>query len=179
MERVLLLPPEIGLFEELPDGSLRWQKNASWKARNNTHQAVIAALKLKGFDVRTADPQFVNQAETQDAQALFRSVNRSIQLHAYGPQLFPFKQEVFDYGIGSMRQVLKAAGADGLVLVVGHQVASRQHGKTWISIAIVEPGGAIIWYAMQGAKEDLGLQTPNNAMRLVDRTLQSLQRSES
>jgi hypothetical protein len=179
IERVLLLPPEIGFFEELADGTLVRRSLDSVQAQHCIERSVIAALKQKGYQVAPPAGQWMGDPEAQAVQALFRPVNRSIQLHTYGPQLFPAKLEDFDYGIGAVRQVLRVANADALMLVIGHQVISRRHPKSWVSIALVEPGGAIIWYAMQGAKEDLALRTPAGAMQWVDRAMQSLEGFES
>jgi hypothetical protein len=77
----------------------------------------------------------------------------------------------FEYEVGPVDDILTRFEADALVLVAGHQTLSSQRSKTWISIAVVEPSGKIIWYGMHGAESDLGLQTPSSALSLVSETL--------
>lgn len=171
IRRVLVLDPEISIFEELDDGSMIWQMDKSRNAQAAAFMAVSNVLTDKNYLVRPAASETINNVEIRSVQTLFRSVNRSIQLHTYGPQLYPSKLRVFDYEVGSVDDILTQFDADALVLVVGHQTLSSQRPKTWISIAVVEPGGKIIWYGMQGAKADLDLQTPTGALFLVNEAL--------
>ena len=171
IQRVLLLPPEINIFAENPDGNLLWQNGASQAAQRYIQQAVAQTLAAHQFSVRMADAEMIGRSDVHNVKALFRSVNRAIQLHTYGPQLFPTKQRVFEYGLGSVADILASGHADALVLVIGHQTLSQSRPKSWISIAVIEPGGNIIWYSMQGARQDLGLQTSSGALTLVSQTL--------
>jgi hypothetical protein len=171
IRRVLVLHPEIGIFEELDDGSMIWQINKSRDAQAAAFDAVSNVLADKDYLVRPAGSETMNNAEIRSVQTLFRSVNRSIQLHTYGPQLYPAKLRDFEYEVGPVGDILTRFEADALVLVVGHQTLSSQRPKTWISISVVEPGGKIIWYGMQGATADLDLQTPASALSLVNETL--------
>ncbi len=177
---VLLMPPEIKIFAEMADGSLFWQAAGSQAARKHVQHAMVQALAAKNIAVKVADSEFMDRPEARRVQILFRAVNRSIQLHTYGPQIFPAKQKSFDYGLGSVTDLLatgpidSADSVDALVLAIGHQTISANRPKTWISIAVIEPGGHIIWYCMQGAKQDLALIDSKGALTLVHRTLQHL-----
>jgi hypothetical protein len=68
-------------------------------------------------------------------------------------------------------EILKASRADGLVLALGHQTASTQPTKNWLSIAVVEPEGRIIWYGLQGNHKKFDLQTSEGVTALVATTL--------
>lgn len=171
IRRVLVLHPEINIFEELDDGSMICQMDKSRDAQATAFEAVSDVLADKDYFVRPAGSETMNNDEIRSVQTLFRSVNRSIQLHTYGPQLYPAKLRDFEYEVGPVDDVLTQFEVDALVLVVGHQTLSSLRPKTWISIAVVEPGGKIIWYGMQGAKADLDLQTPTSAHSLVNETL--------
>lgn len=170
---VLFLVPEVNIFEDLADGSTVWQDAGSHAARSHVQEAVAGRLAEKHLVIRTAGPDLMAMEETRSVQTLFRAVNRSIQLHTYGPQIFPSKLRSFDYQMGSIASLLAAHGADALVLAIGHQIISPRRPKTWISVALVESQGRILWYSMQGANADLDLQSPEEAQTLVNATLQN------
>jgi hypothetical protein len=176
IRRVLMLPPEISIVEESANGTAVWQLDMSRAARDHADDAVRAILAAKHYSVQMVDPAFLTagpeRAEIETIQTLYRSVNRSIQLHTYGPQLFPAKRRRFDYGIGPVSGLLRSHDADALVLVMGHQTLSREQPRTWISIAVVAPDGTVIWYGMQGSLENLHLEDPGGALTLVRQTLQ-------
>ena len=132
-----------------------------------------------GYIARFADPSIMSKPEVLQLVGLYHAVNRSIQLHTYGPQLFPSKQKVFDYSIGPISDLLDAQGVDALMLIMGSQTASNTRPKTWLSIAMIDPNGWVIWYAIEGATQDLQLQMPEHADSLVSKTLATLVRGRS
>jgi hypothetical protein len=140
-------------------------------ASEQINTAVVRTLSEKGFAVTTADEHTTNHPEVRSLMALFRSVNRSIQLHTYGPQLYPIKQVSFDYSLGSVKDLLDANGADALVMTIGRQTISQTAPRAWLAIAMIEPHGRIIWYSLNGAKEDLHLLNAHNARALVAESL--------
>jgi hypothetical protein len=176
IQRVLLLSPEISIVEESANGTAVWQLDMSRAARDHAGDAVCAILAAKHYSVQRVDPASLTagpeRAEIEAIQTLYRSVNRSIQLHTYGPQLFPAKQRRFEYGIGPVSGLLRSHDADALVLVMGHQTLSREQPRTWISIAVVAPEGTVIWYGMHGSLENLHLEDPGGVLALVRQTLQ-------
>ena len=175
---VLCVRPEINIIAE-KNYKLLWQDVQSRSASDQIHSAIAKTLSEKGYLVTNADDELMGDPDVRSIVALFRSVNRSIQLHTYGPQIFPAKQTYFDYSVGSVVDLLATKGIDALVLCLGRQTASSSNTKTWISIAIIEPQGRILWYAMDGAKEKLNLQNSDATQALVDRTLASLAGSGS
>ena len=171
MGAMLVLMPEIGIFEQMPDGSRLFQDIQSQEAQQKAQQSIVRELQNRHFTVQTADPRLMQSPELLSVTSLFRSVNRSIQLHTFGPQLFPAKLSAFEYDLGSVADMLKANRADGLVLTLGHQTASDQPSKNWLSIAVVEPEGRIIWYSLQGDHQKFNLQTSEGMTALVAATL--------
>jgi hypothetical protein len=168
---MLVLVPEIGFFEQMPDGSRLFQDTQSQEAQRNAQQAIARQLEARHFRVQTADTRMMRSSELLAVTSLFRSVNRSIQLHTFGPQPYPAKLDAFEYHLGSVADILKANRADGLVLALGHQTASVQPIKNWFSIAVVEPEGRIIWYGLQGDHQKFNLQTSEGLTALVESTL--------
>ena len=171
MKHFLLLPPEINLFQELPGGKLLWQADDSRKARESTGKALSALMQAHALDVRTAGADDPHRSERMEVQALFRNVNRSIQLHTYGPQIFKTKLDRFDYSLGPVAALLAKTRSDALVCVAGHQTLSARNPKAWLSIAVVEPTGRIVWYGMQGGRTEVSLQTPDGVSDLVGQAL--------
>ena len=168
---MLVLVPEIGIFEQMPDGSRLFQDIESQEAQRQAQQSIARQLEARHFTVQTADTRMMQSSELLAVTSLFRSVNRSIQLHTFGPQLYPDKLSAFEYHLGPVTEILKTNRADGLVLALGHQTASVQPIKNWLSIAVVEPEGRIIWYGLQGDHQQFNLQTSEGMTALVATTL--------
>jgi len=168
---MLVLVPEIGIFEQMPDGSRLFQDIQSREAQRKAQQSIVRQLQERHYAVQTADAQTMLSSELLSVTSLFRSVNRSIQLHTFGPQLYPAKLSAFEYNLGPVAEILKANRADGLVLALGHQTTSAQPTKNWLSIAVVEPEGRIIWYGLQGDHKKFDLQTAEGMTALVATTL--------
>ncbi len=171
MGAMLVLVPEIGIFEQMPDGSRLFQDIQSQNARHIAQQSIAGQLLKRHFTVHTADARMMKAAEIRSITALFRSVNRCIQLHTYGPQIYPDKLKAFEYQMGPVADILKAHRADGLVLAIGHQTGSIQPASNWLSIAVVEPQGHIIWYGVQGSHLQFNLQSPDSVAALVADTM--------
>ena len=168
---MLVLVPEIGIFEQMPDGSRLFQDIQSQKAQREAQQSIVRQLEDRHFTARIADTRMMQSSDLLSVTSLFRSVNRSIQLHTFGPQLYPAKVSAFEYNLGPVAEILEANQADGLVLALGHQTAATQPVKNWLSIAVVEPQGRIIWYGLQGDHQKYNLQTSEGLTALVESTL--------
>lgn len=175
-ETLLLMPPEICIMEEQQDGRLVSRDQWSADAQILAQQAVAQLLTRYQFQVKELDQAAANSEQITEIHHLFRAVNRSIQLHTYGPQIFPRMQQDFDYSIGSVEALLNAHGADALILMAGHQTLSPTRPRVWISMAIAEPGGRIVWYSLNGAKENLNLIDNKNMNLLIHKTLNNFKR---
>jgi hypothetical protein len=171
MVKMLVWLPEISIYEKLPDGSRLFDPGRSQDARNAAQQAIARQLQDRQFSVLTLDADGIPNSDIQSVVSLFRSVNRSIQLHTIGPQLFPGKKSAFEYHLGPVADILQAYNADGLVLAIGHQTGSDQPSKNWLSIAVVEPEGRIIWYGLQGDHDRFNIQNSEGVHTLVASTM--------
>jgi hypothetical protein len=172
---VLLLTPQIAVFQENPEERPTWQEGASSDAVAWAEQAAHQVLVSKGLRVHSADRR-LNQQEIRDIQTLYVAVNRSIQLHTYGPQIFPGKLASFEYGLGSVADLLTDQKADALLLIAGHQTLS-ENPKAWISIAAVEPTGNIIWYTLERDRRNVGMTSESGVLELVHSALRNFLRS--
>ena len=171
METMLVLVPEISIYEQLPDGSRLFDQALSHEARCSTQQAIVKQLQRRDYAAVPLDTGSMSTGDIQSVLSLFRSVNRSIQLHTIGPQLLPEKKAAFEYHLGTVADILQAHNADGLVLAIGHQTGSIRPTKNWLSIAVVEPEGRIIWYGFQGDHERFTVQNDEGVQVLVASTM--------
>ena len=168
---MLVLQPEIHILEQLPDGSQLLQESQSREAQLSAQVSIVQALRDRGFAVRSMDTQPLAQADVDEVTHLFRSVNRSIQLHTFGPQIYPDKIDAFEYSVGPVAELLKAEGADGLVMAIGYQAGCDKTDKNWLSIAVVEPQGSIIWYNLTSTPEHFNFQHEEGIRALVADTM--------
>ncbi|RJQ87125.1 MAG: hypothetical protein C4519_01210 [Desulfobacteraceae bacterium] len=168
---ILVMPPEFDVYQQVGDGSVVRRDDYSQTARSDILKALNQSLANKHLQVRIAGDEFLQETETTSLQALFRAVHHSIQLHTQGPQYFPSKLQSFDYELGSVTELLEESAADALILVLGHQTVSKDQPKSWISIAVVEPQGRVIWYNVVAATTDSGTHFSQEAPNLVNQAL--------
>lgn len=150
IRRILILPPEINFYTSAKDTRPIRQETQSRHVERLAHDAIIRTLADQGFMANSAGNHLLKTKEADSLRSLYRNVHRSIRLHAYGPQVFPAKTKNFDYAVGDVSNLLEPGEADALLLVMGKQIVSDDKNKIWISMAVVEPKGSIIWYGIQG-----------------------------
>ncbi len=174
MTELLVLVPEIDIFEKMPDGSCLLHDVESKKSRRQAQDAISGQLVARRFAVEKANDGLMQTSEVKDVTSLFKSVNRAIQLHVFGPQPFPVKVQHFQYDLGPVDKLLRTHGADGLVIALGYQTGERQPTQSWLSIALVEPQGRIIWYGVFGDHEKYDLGNPMGTAQIVARAMEGL-----
>lgn len=166
MKTLLILPPEVRILETLPGGSQLPLSDRSREAEDQTQARIEEALRNRHFSVQTITPQLRSQPAYSELKALSRAVNRSIQLHVFGPQPYPAKQHAFTYHLGSVADLLQASHADGLLLIIGYQSESDP-SRDWLSIAVVEPEGRIIWYGWRRPQQPFNFNDPASLSTLI------------
>lgn len=168
----LLVPmPVISVFESLPDGTQFKQNQVSWNLQHVAQQAIVDQLIQRGFKVSRSSFEKTQHPDLRSVTSLFKSVNRSIQLHVLGPQIFPAKIRNFEYSVGSISAILADANADGLVLTMGYQFGIVQKNETWFSIAVCNPDGQIIWYRMLSSHPQIKPGSATEIPDLVNKTM--------
>jgi hypothetical protein len=180
IKALTLVPPTVEVYELFPSGLSELREDWSAQGRKNLEEALVEKFGKKLYRIRTLQPDSeVSQPgsevrkELEEIQALYAQVNKSVQLHSYGPQVFPEKVTQFDYGMGSVQRVVEAQGTDSLVFVTGYDQVSSQDPKTYVSIAVTDSSGTILWYSVKGSKGGHELKDPPSAAMLVEEILSS------
>ena len=173
IKALTLVPPAVEVYELSPSGLSELRDDWCMLGRKNIEEALIEKFTSKRYSIRTLRADSEVRKELAEIQALYTQVNRSIQLHSYGPQVFPEKVIRFEYGVGSVQRVLEACGTDSLVFVTGFDQVSPDNPKTYVSIALADSSGTILWYGVKGSKGGHELKDPFSTAMLVEEILSS------
>jgi len=173
IKALTLVPPAVEVYELSPSGLSELRDDWCMLGRKNIEEALIEKFTSKRYIIRTLRPDSEVRKELAEIQALYTQVNRSIQLHSYGPQVFPEKVTRFEYGMGSVQRLLEACGTESLVFVTGFDQVSPDNPKTYVSIALADSSGTILWYGVKGSKGGHELKDPFSTAMLVEEILSS------
>jgi hypothetical protein len=173
IKNVALLPPVVQIYEVSPSGVAELRDDWCAQGEKNLEKAFVEQMKEKGYVVRTLRANDGLGKEVQQIQALYKQVNRSVELHTYGPQPFPAKTTRFEYGLGSLKEVLAANGTDSMVLIMGFDQVSSGTPRTCISVAVADTSGTILWYCVKGSTGKHRLKDPSGSAMLLKDILSS------
>lgn len=163
-----LMPCEMRFYDATAYGVVERRDDWSATGRRNLVQALIMSFEKKGYHIEPVRKDKRTEAEIEEIQALYRSVNKSIRLHAYGPQLFPEKKRNFRYSVGPIPGLLRKLNADSLIFVQGvdHVWPGKEDG--FVSVAVADASGTIVWYCVQGFRGGSGLRDPKRAAEVIE-----------
>ncbi len=196
-----LLSPDIKVYEFTAGGMRELRDDWCVKGKDNVQKAMMDCLMEKAFTIKpiAVDPDM--EEELSDIYALYRAVNISINLHTrIEGQQFPEKVKNFDYSIGSMEKILNRYGGDALFFVTGFDEISTsgrqvlkavgiiagvavaaagvggaiivpRSGITLVSVALVDPSGAILWYNLKANAGGYDLRQTESATKFVREVL--------
>lgn len=172
IKTLCLLPAEAIVYEELPDGRLKLRSDLNDAAGLAVQQALVAELTARDFRVLTypADPTH-RTGELQEVLSLYRAVNKSIQLHTFGPEVFTAKQTQFEYSVGPLETLLLQNSADAFVFVRALYRFSLQQSRSFVSLGLADATGTILWYGANGSREVAGIEDPHKTTLLVKKVL--------
>ena len=168
-----IMPCDIKAYEVSGLGLVELRDDWCVTSKKNVVNALIQGLKDKHYNTKALTIDQEIEEEMDRIQALYRVVNKSIQLHTYGPQLFPEKGKNFVYSLGPFEEVLQRSGANSLVFVSGLDHESRGGRVAFLSVAVADSSGAIVWYCVKGIEGERGLRDPEIASKLVNNILAS------
>ena len=194
-----LVRPDIDICE-LTAGGVRELRD-DWCEIGETCvlRAMVENLRAKEIKIETLELGKDIEKEMEEIQALYRAVSLSIQLHTYGPYLFPEKKKNFEYSIGPIDGILQKFEADALIFVYGIDEISTagrkalkaasvvvgaftgvvimpRSGMTILSVALVEAPGTILWYCIKSSQGGYDLRKPESASDLVENVLRDFPR---
>lgn len=191
-----LLSPDIKIYEFTAGGMRELRDEWCTQGKENVQRALIECLREKPFAIKPIILDKDMEDEMEDIYALYRAVSASIVLHTQGDNRFPEKVKNFDYSVGSVENILKRYGVEGLIFVTGYDeistagrkvlkvvgiiasvalaaaagggpVIAPRSGITLVSVALVDPSGSILWYNIRGTQGTHDLRNPESTSKFV------------
>jgi len=170
---VSLMPPVVQIYEVFPSGVAELRDDWCALGQKSVEKAFVEQMKEKRYVVSTLRTDGRLGKEVEQIQALYKQVNKSVQLHSYGPQVFPEKATRFEYGLGSLEEVLAANGTDSVVFIMAFDHVSPRTPHTTMSVAVADTSGTILWYCVKGSTDKHRLKDPSGSALLVEDILSS------
>ena len=164
---------DVKIYEVSAGGVVELRDDWCTTGKENLQRALVDGLMRKKYNVK---PVFVDEeleGEIKEMRALYASVNRSIQLHIYGPQFFPEKASNSDYSIGCLEGIVQKLGVDSLVLVCAFGQVTSVSRRVSISLALADSSGSILWYQMKGSDGGYDLRDSESTKEFLDGILVS------
>jgi len=164
---------DVNAYEITGLGVVELKKEWCTIGKKNLVNALIDGLRKKNYRIKPLAKDKELEEEITKIKAVYGAVSKSIQLHTYGPQLFPEKMKNFVYSLGSVERILKNSGTDSLMFVRGLDHVLKGQEEAFISVAFVDSSGTILWYCEGGIRGEGGLRDPESASKLVKNVLAS------
>ena len=172
IKTLCLLPSDAIVYEELPGGRLKQRNDLNEAAGLSVQRALVTELTARDFRVLTYPVGPTHRtAELQEVLNLYRAVNKSIQLHTFGPEVFTDKQTQFEYSVGSLKTLLQQNGADAFVFVRVLYRFSLQQSRSFVSLGLADATGTILWYGANGSREAACIEDQDKTTHLVNKVL--------
>jgi hypothetical protein len=163
-----LMPPDVKIFESLPGGMVVLRNDWSTIGRQNLQDAIVKRFAEKNCSVRLLDADTGINEELAEIQSLYKVVNKSIRLQAYGPPTKSPGPEKFDYSIGSLERILAKLDADAVIFVSALEEISSSKKIAVVNLAIADSSGTIIWHSVEGSRDQYGLIKSSEVAELVN-----------
>ena len=169
----VLMPPDVKIFESLPGGMVVLRDDWSTIGRDNLQNAVVKGFAEKNCSVRLLDADNGMDEELAEIKSLYKVVNKSIRLQAYGPPKKSTGPPKFEYSIGSLERILPKLDADAVIFVSALEKISNRKSMAVINVAIADSSGTIIWYSIEGSRDRYGLIKFSDAAQMVNNLMLS------
>jgi hypothetical protein len=164
---------DVNAYEITGLGVVELKKEWCRIGKKNLVSALTDGLRKKNYRIKPLAKDKEIEEEITEIKAVYGAVSKSIQLHTYGPQLFPEKMKNFVYSLGSVERILQKSGTDSLMFVRGIDHVLKGQEEAFISVAFVDSSGTILWYCEGGIRGEGGLRDPESASKLVENVLAS------
>jgi len=189
-----VLPPDITLRELAAGGATQERDDWSDSAREASRD-MLEAIRAETFVYfRDLDLSEEMVEEVEDVMALYRAINLTFINRLYGGSSPPTRMRP---SLGSLDSIAEAAGADALMLVYGvddiftvdrqalaalgiaaafftHIPILPSSGEGYLSAALVDRNGRILWYNIIGADQLGDLRKPEGVRKTLETLLRTL-----
>lgn len=166
VKTLYVMPPDALVFQQGGPGPIHPDAALSREIGNRIIHQVAEQFRSKDYRVRIFSLE-TDGGEIGDIMALYRAVNKSIQLHTYGPSLFPEKCRQFEYSVGAVNPFLERKEADGLLFTRVRDRNTPGRYRTYVSLAVADASGEILWYSAGGSKSAVELRRGDATGQLV------------
>ncbi len=169
---ICILPADVIIYEEMPDGRLIHRRDWSQVAIENVQRTLVNELRARDYHVLTFPQiELSRNDDLQEILALYRAVNKSIQLHTFGPDIFPTKKAQFHFSVGSLAALREKNDADAFVFARVLYKVSDQQARSYVSLGLADGTGTILWYGANGGRESAGEGRFDSTLALVKNIL--------
>lgn len=198
LNTILVLQPEV-IVNELSAGNVK-EKMPDWSKQGKENVLIALRHEAKGATrkVKVVDPKSKFNKEIKQITELNVAVISSAYDHAapngygqYDMNTFPQRIADFDYSIGSVKNLLNAYRADGLLIVRGEDNIStsgrktlgvvqainpfsdgQQSGVTFLQATLTDINGDVLWWNYYAEAGGYDLRDPEGAAKFVKKTLE-------
>ena len=169
-----LMMAEVRIYEISPGGVAQLRDDWSRAGKENLIKALTESFLERRFRLTPLTVHEERAEDVREIKALYKAVDKSIRLHGYGPQLFPEKRNRFVYSLGPSEKTLSRLGADSMIFLSGSGHISASEQKAWISIAVSDSCGTILWHCVRHTVDQYDLRDAESATEFVEDLLSSL-----
>lgn len=163
-----ILPADIIIYEELPDGRLVHRRDWSQAVHDDLKQTLVDELTTKDYRVLIyPEGDSDRSGELYEILTLYRAVNKSIQLHTFGPDIFPAKKFHFKYSVGPLQALSESKKADAYIFTRVLYRVSDQQARSYVSLGLADDTGTILWYGANGSRGPAGGKSFDSTLVLV------------
>jgi hypothetical protein len=173
IQKPALMLAEVRIYEILPGGVVQVRDDWSRAGKENLIKALTESFMERRFRVMSLSAHEERAEDVREIKALYKAVEKSIRLHGYGPQLFPEKRKRFVYSLGPSEKTLSRLGADSMIFMSGSGQISASEQKAWLSIAVSDSCGTILWHCVRHTVDQYDLRDAKGATEFVEDLLSS------
>ncbi len=177
-----VLDPDVALYQ-LSGGASEKIDTWSEQGKQNFIEALKKGLSQKAFVVKLIGREGEFRESAEEISGLFYTIIHNFRNMFFWKQkagLSPKKQDLFNYSVGHLGEILDAHHVDALLLVRG--VSGRSggvlaQGATSVNIALADRDGALLWYDdfyLEGMNTARDLRKAENVKTIIENMLASL-----
>lgn len=171
----------IRIVELLPGDVEELHEDWTAQGEKNVVTALSDGLRARGFKPKLMS--WKGDDELDEVRLLYAEVAEAVWRYTYPPFEFPFKEQRFEYGVGSIQRILDRAGADILIVAAGKDqfgsdgqkfsVFSGARSWSLLTLGLVARNGDVIWFDLWGGRS-IDLRNLDDVRASVEKMLNEL-----